>query len=143
MPVHVRVAASLSHISKTYKTFFFLCQAGEIREEGLRGGKKEWEKGRQVKSCHAIFTDYKKFYSIWTVLSTFFFIKHGAERRREGWWGGRKAGMGWDRELVVRWGGGNWGAGTTLLWQQTDWQKCKQLWCKEREREREREVSAP
>lgn len=46
--------------------------------------------------------------------------------------------MGWDRELVVRWGGGNWGAGMTLLWQQTDWQKCKQLWCKERERERAR-----
>lgn len=47
MPVHVRVAASLSHISKTYKTFFFLCQAGEIREEGLRGGKKnERKEGR-------------------------------------------------------------------------------------------------
>lgn len=31
------------------------------------------------------------------------------------------------------------GAGTTLLWQQTDWQKCKQLWCKEKgERRRAR-----
>lgn len=97
MPVHVRVAASLSHISKTYKTFFFLCQAGEIREEGLRGGKKEWEKGRQVKSCHAIFTDdnYKKFYSIWTVLSTFFLLNMGQrggergdeEEGRRGWVG--------------------------------------------------------
>lgn len=45
MPVHVCVAASLSHISKSYKTFFFICQAGEIREEGL-GGENERKEGR-------------------------------------------------------------------------------------------------
>lgn len=73
----------------------------------------------------------------------FFLLNMGQRGGERGDEEGRKAGMGWDRELVVRWGGGNWGAGTTLLRQQTDWQKCKQLWCKEREREREREVSAP
>lgn len=52
MPVHVRVAASLSHISKSYKTFF-LCQAGEIREEGLRGGKRMRErKAGEKLSCN-------------------------------------------------------------------------------------------
>lgn len=45
MPVHVCVAASLSHISKSYKTFFFfICQAGEIRKEGLRGEKNKNER---------------------------------------------------------------------------------------------------
>lgn len=54
MPVHVRVAASLSHISKTYKTFFFLMSGRGDKRRRFKGGKKRMRerKAGEKLSCN-------------------------------------------------------------------------------------------
>lgn len=46
MPVHVRVAASLSHISKSYKTFFFFMSGRGDKRRRFKGGENERKEGR-------------------------------------------------------------------------------------------------
>lgn len=63
------------------------------------------------------------------ILYTGLVHRRGGEGQSEG----KKAWMGWDRGWVRDLG---WGAGRMLLWQQTDWQKCKQSLLVQGEREK-------